>query len=99
MSKIVNSIAALIALTIGGGLLFFGLYMLWIAGSVAVPMVVGSYMHYRETYLKHVDPYDDPAFREKWHKLGCNEYFNANIIMRHTWYRNNQWCEAYRGKP
>ncbi|NTF17349.1 hypothetical protein G6L37_02815 [Agrobacterium rubi] len=92
--KIGNAIGATIAVAIGGSMLLVGSMLLYKSGSIAIPMVVGSWSYHAEKRVSK-DPITSEviAIRDKWFRIECGDYFDKSYVYRKVMMRDRSWCE------
>lgn len=93
---ICDFIGGLIMLAVIG----FFLTVIFVCGSIflntAVPMVYGSWLHYREMRA-HYEPTaaEVKALRDKFAHVQCPEYNNGSLLTKARLYYSYSWCSEY----
>lgn len=85
--RIAIGLAIMVPLLIVAALCLTKLYV------TAEPMIAASWAHYQDVHQVHVDPVKQKAYRDKYFKMECGDYFAQSWIIRKTSMRAQAWCE------
>ncbi|UXT53249.1 hypothetical protein FY136_28730 (plasmid) [Agrobacterium tumefaciens] len=96
MARIIESIRNMVSAALVAAAVAVGVTGALMITSIAGPMVVGSYSHYREMLAQHEPtPLELKRVRDRWAYLDCPAFNRAGVLERARLWTVLSWCRGY----